>query len=454
MSAAVSNGQVRRFSTFSITPDDLALLRGNRDFAERQLPGLLAEWHGLFAQWPEIQAALKLPEVHAARVEHWTRAASGRIDDGFEESARRLATAFYRNGVPGYAVALCHYTVSAGIIRALDLDGSRESGPIAGLLGGAARRTRAAMRDALTKVTWMDLELLMETYASAEAESQRATLAELAGNFEGSVQSIVAGTVAASDRMQGHARRMSEIASAASRQSTEVASETEQASASMQTVASASEQLATSIADISRHVSETSRISNAAVAEAERTKATVSGLVEAAQRIGEVVSLINSIASQTNLLALNATIEAARAGEAGKGFAVVASEVKNLANQTAKATEDISSQITGMQNAAGSAAGAIQDVGKTITQINEIVTAVAATVEEQTAATQEITRNVQEVAVGARRVTASIGSVTRSSTETGDIAREVLEAAGTLHGQADGLSRGVGDFLARIRSVR
>ncbi len=452
MSVALSNGHAKRLATFSITGDDLAILQANRDFAERRLPGLLEQWHRHFDAWPEIQSALKLPEVHAARVDHWSRAASGRLDESFGESARRLASLFYRNGVPAYAVSICHYIVSTNIARELGLTGGGD-GVMTGLFGAGARRTRAAQLEALTKVAWFDIELLLETYKTAEEDSKRATLDRLAGDFEDSVKSIVESTVAASDQMQAHARRMSEIATATNRRSTDVASETEIASSSMQTVAAATEQLAASISDISRHVNESSRISTSAVVEAERTKGTVSGLVEAAQRIGDVVKLINNIASQTNLLALNATIEAARAGEAGKGFAVVANEVKHLANQTAKATEDISTQIAGMQNAAGNAAEAIHAVGSTITQINGIVTTVAATVEQQTAATQEITRNVQEVAVGARRITGSIGQVTQSSAETGGIAQEVLLATGLLHRQADDLNKGVANFLSRIRSA-
>ncbi|WP_353618366.1 methyl-accepting chemotaxis protein [Roseomonas genomospecies 6] len=189
------------------------------------------------------------------------------------------------------------------------------------------------------------------------------------------------------------------------------------------------------------------------MAEAERTNATVNGLVDAAQRIGAVLQLINGIAGQTNLLALNATIEAARAGEAGKGFAVVASEVKSLANQTAKATEDISVQIAGIQEVARSSAEALNGIGATIGTINDIVMTVAAAVEEQTAATREIARNVQEAAHGTRSVTETIGSVTGGASETGNLAEEVLGAAGNLHRESDRLRESVDLFMQRIRAA-
>ena len=425
-------------------------LRAIRDFAERRLPLLLEQWHDAFSAWPEIRNALILPDVHSARVAHWTRVVSGDLGPGFLESAHRLAKAFYDNGVPGYAVAICHHTVSNGIVRELGLDAPERRGF---LFGSGKVSEKAALRDTLGRVTWLDLEVLLETYAEAERESKRTILNQLADSLEGSVRSIAGNTVAASDEMRGHAQRMAQIAATTNRQSLAVASAAEQASANVQTVAAASEQLASSIAEISQRVSQSSRIAHGAVAEAERTNATVNGLVDAAQKIGAVLQLINGIAGQTNLLALNATIEAARAGEAGKGFAVVASEVKSLANQTAKATEDISVQIAGIQEVARSSAEALNGIGATIGTVNDIVMTVAAAVDEQTAATQEIARNVQEAARGTRSVTETIGSVTGGASETGSLAEEVLGAAGNLHRESDRLRESVDLFMQRIRAA-
>ena len=440
-----------RLKAFGIKDEDAAMLRRNAEFAERRLPALLDQWHSAFAAWPEIQSALMKPDVHRVRTAHWARVVSGRIGDGFLESAQALAKAFYDNGVPGYAVAICHHTVSSGIIRELGLDGDEARG--FSPFGGRKAAERAAMRDILRRVTWLDLELLLETYAEAERASKRATLNQLADTLEGSVRTVVDNTVASSDEMKGHAQRMLRISSATNRQSLEVASAAGQASANVQTVAAASEQLTASIGEISHHVVQSSEIARLAVAEADRTNAAVHGLIEAAQKIGDVLKLITNIASQTNLLALNATIEAARAGEAGKGFAVVASEVKNLASQTAKATEDISAQIAGMQDAARGSAEAIRGIGATITRINEITTTVATAVEQQAAATQEIARNAQQAAGGTSSVSTTIQGVVGAASDTGSIAEEVLGAADSLHRQADGLRRSVDAFLQNIRAA-
>ena len=220
-----------------------------------------------------------------------------------------------------------------------------------------------------------------------------------------------------------------------------------------QSVAAATEELSASIREISQQVASSAGIANQAVLEAQRTDTTGRRpWPMRAQRIGEVVKLINEIASQTNLLALNATIEAARAGEAGKGFAVVASEVKNLANQTAKATEDISAQIAGMQTATGEAVGAIKAIADTIGRIDQIAATIAAAVEEQGAATQEIARNVQQAAGGAREVSDNISEVSRSVEETGRMAGGLLDSASELSQQAELMNREVGNFLARVRA--
>jgi methyl-accepting chemotaxis protein len=189
------------------------------------------------------------------------------------------------------------------------------------------------------------------------------------------------------------------------------------------------------------------------VSEAERTNEKVNALVEAANRISEVIRLISDIAGQTNLLALNATIEAARAGEAGKGFAVVASEVKNLANQTAKATEEISAQIAGIQSATQDSVSAISGIGSTVNEISGIASAIAAAVEEQAAATQEIARNVQEAAAGTNEVTANIATVNEAAAETGAAATQVLSASGDLASQADILKQEFDGFIHAIRAA-
>ncbi len=288
--------------------------------------------------------------------------------------------------------------------------------------------------------------------ARAEAEKKEA-MNRMADSFEASVKDVVQGVSAAATQMQSNAQSMSATAEQTSRQSSAVAAASEEASTNVQTVASASEELSASITEISRQVSTSAKIAGQAVEEAERTNKSVQGLAEAAQKIGDVVKLINDIAGQTNLLALNATIEAARAGEAGKGFAVVASEVKSLATQTAKATEDIASQINAIQSATQHSVEAIAGISKTITEINQIATTIASAVEEQGAATQEISRNVQEASKGTSEVSTNISGVTQAAGETGQAANQVLGAAGELSKQSETLRREVDRFLSQIRAA-
>ena len=219
----------------------------------------------------------------------------------------------------------------------------------------------------------------------------------------------------------------------------------------MLTVAAAAEQLAASISEISRQVGLSSRMSGEAFQEARRTDGIVQDLARGAQRIGNVVELITGIAGQTNLLALNATIEAARAGEAGKGFAVVASEVKNLAHQTAKATEEIGTQIGQIQQATTDAVTAIQGIAKRIEEMSEVATSIASAVEEQGAATAEIARNVQQTAASAQDVSSNIIAVSAAANDTGAAATQVLSSAGTLAQQAEHLTAEVGSFVSGVR---
>jgi len=267
--------------------------------------------------------------------------------------------------------------------------------------------------------------------------------------FEEQMKEVVESVAAAATELEASAQTMNGAATSASEQSTAVAAAAEEASANVGSVAAATEQLTKSVGEINRQVAGSSKATAEAVEEVGRTSSDISGLNNASEKIGEVVSLITDIADQTNLLALNATIEAARAGESGKGFAVVASEVKNLANQTAKATEEISRQITGIQDASSKAAKSME----AISNVDEISSTIATAVEQQGAATEEIARNIEQASTGTAEVSSSITVISQAVGETDTAATEVLSASSELAQKGELMRTEVDNFLQEVRKV-
>jgi methyl-accepting chemotaxis protein/CHASE3 domain sensor protein len=287
----------------------------------------------------------------------------------------------------------------------------------------------------------------------ASSAARRTELIGFADDFEAAVGAIVSNVSASAVQLESAAGTLTRTAESTQSLSSQVAGTSEQASSNIRSVAAATEELSTSVDEIGRRVRESNQIAEAAVLQAQQTDARIGKLSRAAQEIGDVVKLITAIAEQTNLLALNATIEAARAGEAGRGFAVVASEVKSLASQTAKATDEISTHILGMQAATQESVAAIKEIGGTIAQISSIASTIAGAVEQQSAATQEIARNVQNVAQGTHDAAANIMQVNRGATETGSASEEVLNSAKTLSTESARLREELDRFMANIRAA-
>lgn len=383
---------------------------------------------------------------------------SAKADAGFAETLMIVVTLAGVLGGAAFGYLLGTFGIAKPLAQSIGNLNRLSQGDLKIEITGGARRDEMgdiAQAMQVFKDNMSETERLRAAQEAAKKQAEtdrRKLMLDLADRFEANVGGVVGAVTTAAGELQVTAQSLSATAEETSRQSNAVAAASEQMTQNVQTVASATEELSASIHEIANQVTESSRIVGSAVTQAEETNAKVRQLSEAAKRIGDVVTLINQIASQTNLLALNATIEAARAGEAGKGFAVVASEVKNLATQTASATDEIAGQVRAIQESTESSASSIETISRTIDRVNEISTAIASAVEEQGAATQEISRNVQQAASGTNEVSTNIGGVTEASQQTNAGSTQVLAAASALAKNGMVLQQQVSEFLREIRA--
>ena len=423
---------------------DLRALRALRPLIESHIDPILTKFYDHVARYPGLAKLLAAPGTmeHARKAQraHWLGIFDGDLGQAYAERARRIGKVHERIGldprwyIGGYALALNE--MAALIVRHY--------------------RWKPAQMTACLRAVNLAVLLDMDCAISVYIEEGRATLdrklKELGEEFRGSVEAVVGELRSQADQMAKVIDDAGGVAEETIRRATSVAAASEQAASNVQAVASTAEEMSSAIAEIARQTTSASEATKSAVGEVEKTESSAKLLAGASDKIGEVVKLISEVAAQTNLLALNATIEAARAGDAGKGFAVVASEVKSLANQTAKATDDIAVQVKAIQDSTTQVVEAIRRIGETIEKVGAVSTSIATAVEEQEAATREISRNVQQAAGVTAEISKNISDVTAGAKETGDSVSRGAAAAAEVRQRGEALDREVAGFLVKLRA--
>jgi len=435
----------------NIDTDSRALLRELKPIIAEALPGLLDQFYAHVTQWPEMAKmfdARTIAHVKDKQIQHWMTIADADFGETYEASVRRIWETHARLGLPSTWFVGGYSILSAGIIAHVTKKFAKT-----GLFGADPSARVAKMASVLMKAVMLDLDFAVEIYIETGERLRRKAVSDLAAQFEREVGATVATFDKAADGLRSTGEKVSLASDRVVERARRAGDAATGATANVAAVAGATTQMEASVREIASQVSDAAQIAETGVAKARETSGAVQSLADAADRIGAIASMIADIAAKTNLLALNATIEAARAGDAGRGFAVVASEVKELANQTARATEDIGKQISEMQSRTDAAVNAIRDIQDTIGAMSERTLAINAAVEEQSATTSEISRSTQETASGARGATEMIVEIGDEAAQSAQAVRRMVDDAGQPSQRAANLRQSVEALVAQLRAA-